>query len=151
MAAMDFKPEFTVFKKESDAFTTIIENRDLIRKNDTRRLHGNRTDAAPVHPRAEIPEDCTACCELYSRVDCHYLPLSGKWLSNAGFINGMPVKIRVMKDCIVITPQHTRELWGCLEGMSVVNINKLKVAKWLKTFPGALNDLGDAPHIKREK
>ncbi|ESM38784.1 hypothetical protein L402_00716 [Enterobacter asburiae] len=41
MAAMDFKPEFTVFKKESDAFTTITENRDLIRKNDTRRLHGN--------------------------------------------------------------------------------------------------------------
>jgi toxic protein SymE len=52
MAAMDFKPEFTVFKKESDAFTTITENRDLIRKNDTRRLHGNRTDA-PAHPRAE--------------------------------------------------------------------------------------------------
>lgn len=149
MAAMDFKPEFTVFKKESDAFTTIIENLDLIRKNDTRRLHGNRTDAAPVHPRAETPEDCTACCELYSRVDCHYLPLSGKWLSNAGFINGMPVKIRVMKDCIVITPQHTRELWGCLEGMSVVNINKQKVEKWLKTFPGALNDLGDDPIIKR--
>ncbi|UUR73227.1 type I toxin-antitoxin system SymE family toxin [Enterobacter asburiae] len=151
MAAMDFKPEFTVFKKKSDAFTTIIENRDLIRKNDTRRLHGNRTDAAPVHPRAETPEDCTACCELYSRVDCHSLPLSGKWLSNAGFINGMPVKIRVMKDCIVITPQLTRELWGCLEGMSVVNINKQKVATWLKTFPGALNDLGDVPNIKRDK
>ncbi|MBW4209537.1 type I toxin-antitoxin system SymE family toxin [Enterobacter asburiae] len=94
---------------------------------------------------------CTACCELYSRVDCRYLPLSGKWLANAGFINGMPVKIRVMKDCIVITPQHTRELWGCLEGMSVVNINKKKVAQWLKTFPGALNDLGDVPVIKRDK
>lgn len=78
-------------------------------------------------------------------------PLSGKWLENAGFIDGMPVKIRVMKDCIVITPQHTRELWGCLEGMSVVNINKKKVAQWLKTFPGALNDLGDVPVIKRDK
>jgi len=54
-----------------------------------------------------------------------------------------------MKDCIVITPQHTRELWGCLEGMSVVNINKKKVAQWLKTFPGALNDLGDLPVINR--
>lgn len=32
MAAMDIKPEFTVFKKESDAFTTITENRDLIRQ-----------------------------------------------------------------------------------------------------------------------
>lgn len=54
-----------------------------------------------------------------------------------------------MKDCIVITPQHTRELWGCPEGMSVVNINKQKVAQWLKTFPGALNDTGDMPVIKR--
>ncbi|HDC4524145.1 hypothetical protein CAL36_20035 [Enterobacter kobei] len=92
---------------------------------------------------------CTACCELYSRVDCRYLPLSGKWLTNTGFINGMPVKIWVMKDCIVITPQHTRELWGCLEGMSVVNINKKKVAQWLKTFPGALNDTGDLPVYRR--
>ncbi|MEQ4973737.1 SymE family type I addiction module toxin [Enterobacter cloacae] len=149
MAETNFKPEFTVFKTELDAFNSITENRDLIRKNDIRRLHGNRTDAAPVHPRAETPEDCSACCELYSRVDCKYLPLSGKWLANAGFIDGMPVKIRVMKDCIVITPQHTRELWGCLEGMSVVNINKKKVAQWLKTFPGALNDLGDVPVIKR--
>ncbi|KJM74315.1 hypothetical protein SS45_13860 [Enterobacter hormaechei subsp. steigerwaltii] len=78
-----------------------------------------------------------------------YLLLGGEWLTRAGFINGMPVKIRAMKDCIVITPQHTRELWGCLEGMSVVNINKQKVAQWLKTFPGALNDTGDIPVIKR--
>lgn len=113
-------------------------------------MHGNRTDAAPVHTRAETQEGSPACCELYSRVDYQYLPLSGKWHANAGFINGMPVKIRVMKDCIVITPQHTRELWGCLEGMSVVNINKKKVVQWLKTFPGALNDLGDVPVIKRE-
>ncbi|MHA0962079.1 SymE family type I addiction module toxin [Enterobacter cancerogenus] len=27
---------------------------------------------------------------------------TGKWLANAGFINGMPGKIRVMEDCIVI-------------------------------------------------
>ncbi|RDK14225.1 hypothetical protein CEJ32_12435 [Enterobacter sp. 9-2] len=51
----------------------------------------------------------------------------------------------------IITPQHTRELWGYLEGMSVVNIHKQKVVKWLKTFPGALNDLGDVPIIKRDK
>ena len=51
----------------------------------------------------------------------------------------------------MITPQHTRELWGCLDGMSVVNINKQKVTNWLKTFPGVLNDLGDVPVIRRDK
>ncbi|MGL0121350.1 type I toxin-antitoxin system SymE family toxin, partial [Salmonella enterica subsp. enterica] len=29
--------------------------------------------------------------------------LCGDWMAQARFINGMPVKIRVMKDCIVIT------------------------------------------------
>lgn len=33
--------------------------------------------------------------------------------------------------------------------MSVAYINKQKVAQWLKTFPGALNDLGDVPVMKR--
>ncbi|ECE6310979.1 hypothetical protein DRA31_23855 [Salmonella enterica subsp. enterica] len=47
----------------------------------------------------------------------------GEWTSQAGFINGMPVKIRVMKDCIVITQQNPRELWGCTERMSVTYIN----------------------------
>lgn len=150
MAATNFKQEFTVCKTESDAFTAMIENRELVRKNSARRLHGNQTNAAPVHPRAETQQGSDACCELYSRIDNKYLVLGGAWLSRAGFINGMPVKIRVMKDCIVITPQHTRELWGCLEWMSVVNINKQKVAKWLTTFPGALNDTGDIPGIKRE-
>lgn len=51
---------------------------------------------------------------------------------------------------MVITPQHTRELWGCLKGISVVNINKKKVAQWLKTFPGAVNDLCDVPVIKQD-
>ena len=41
MAETNFKPEFTVFKTESDAFNSITENRDLIRKNDIRRLHGH--------------------------------------------------------------------------------------------------------------
>lgn len=50
MATTNFKPEFTIFKTESDAFNSITENRDLIRKNDIRRLHGNRTDAAPFTP-----------------------------------------------------------------------------------------------------
>lgn len=72
-------------------------------------------------------------------------------MPQAGFINGMPVKIRVMKDCIVITLQNTRELWGCIEGMSMTFINQKKVKAWLKTFPGALNDTGDIPVIKRSR
>lgn len=51
MAATNFKPEFTVCKTESDAFTGMIENHELIRKNSARRLHGNQLNAAPVHPR----------------------------------------------------------------------------------------------------
>lgn len=54
-----------------------------------------------------------------------------------------------MPDCIIITPQNTRELWGCLEGMSVVNINKKRVQEWLKTFPGALNDTENIPVVRR--
>jgi toxic protein SymE len=61
----------------------------------------------------------------------------------------MPVKIRVLPDCIIIIPQNTRELWGCLEGMSVVNINKQRVQEWLRAFPGALNDTGNTPTIRR--
>ncbi|VUS94548.1 hypothetical protein SB6422_03092 [Klebsiella huaxiensis] len=72
-------------------------------------------------------------------------------MAQAGFVNRMPVKIRVMKDCIVITPQNTRELWDCLEGMSATYINQRKVKAWLKTFPGVLNDTGEIPAIKRRK
>lgn len=77
--------------------------------------------------------------------------LYGEWMPQAGFIDGMPVKIRVMRDCIIITPRHIRELFGCIEGMSVTHINKQKVTQWLKTFPGALNDTGDIPVIKRDR
>lgn len=89
--------------------------------------------------------------EFYSYVDFRSLRLHGEWMARAGFIDGMPVKIRVMRDCIIITPQHTRELFGCIEGMSVTRINKQKVKAWLKTFPGALNDTGDIPVIKRDR
>ena len=51
----------------------------------------------------------------------------------------------------MITPQHTRELFGCIEGMSVAYINQKKLKAWLKTFPGALNDTGDIPVIKRSR
>ena len=84
-------------------------------------------------------------CEFYSHVEARAIPLYGEWMAQAGFVNGMPVKIRVMKDCIVITPQNTRELWGCLEGMSATYINQRKVKAWLKTFHGDLNDTGEIP------
>ncbi|EAZ9183331.1 type I toxin-antitoxin system SymE family toxin [Salmonella enterica] len=88
-------------------------------------------------------------CEFYSRIEGRAIRLYGEWMLQAGFMNGMPVKIRVMKDCIVITPQNTRELWGCVEGLSVAYINQRKVKEWLKNFPGALNNTGDIPVIKR--
>lgn len=50
MAATNFKPEFTVCKTESDAFTGMIEKRELVRKNSARRLHGNQPNAAPSIP-----------------------------------------------------------------------------------------------------
>jgi toxic protein SymE len=149
MAASDFMPGFVIAQTNSDPEPEMASNPDLPRKRRANRLHGKQTNAATPHPRADTPDASNACVEIYSRMDGRYLPLSGDWLPNAGFIPGMPVKIRVMKDCIVITPQHTRELWGCLEGMSVAGINKQKIADWLKTFPGALHDLGDVPVIKR--
>lgn len=51
----------------------------------------------------------------------------------------------------MITPQHTRGLFGCIEGMGVTFINQKKVKAWLKTFPGALNDTGDILVIKRKR
>ncbi|WP_029697532.1 hypothetical protein ACP26C_00895 [Franconibacter helveticus 513] len=61
----------------------------------------------------------------------------------------MPVKIRVMSDCIVITTRNNRELYGCAEGLSVTYVNRSKMPQWFKTFPGALNDTGNVPVIKR--
>ncbi|MGE6980462.1 SymE family type I addiction module toxin [Kluyvera intermedia] len=107
------------------------------------------TPLTPVCTSDTVPD--FTHCEFYSQVEARAIPLYGEWMAQAGFINGMPVKIRVMKDCIVITPQNTRELWGCLEGMSATYINQQKVKAWLKTFPGALQDTGDITLIKRRK
>ncbi|MBS1206018.1 MAG: endoribonuclease SymE [Proteobacteria bacterium] len=88
--------------------------------------------------------------EFYDRVRCDYLPLQGAWISQAGFTPGMPIRIRVMPDCIVITTQNTRELYGCAEGLSVAYVNRQKMKLWLEGFPGTLNDTGDIPVIRRE-
>ncbi|WP_313108736.1 SymE family type I addiction module toxin [Atlantibacter sp.] len=75
--------------------------------------------------------------------------MRGEWVAQTGFVDGMPLKIRVMPDCIVITAQNTRELWACAEGLSVAAVNRRKMNQWLKTFPGALNDTGDLPVFNR--
>ncbi|EKM7515376.1 TPA: SymE family type I addiction module toxin [Klebsiella aerogenes] len=77
--------------------------------------------------------------------------LRGEWIPQAGFTDGMPLRTRVTPDCIIITAQNTRELYGCAEGLSVAGVNRAKMLQWLKTFPGALNDTGDLPVIKRGK
>lgn len=96
----------------------------------------------------EAPHPLTRA-EFYDRVRHDYLPLQGQWISQAGFTPSMPIKIRVMPDCIVITTQNTRELYGCAEGLSVTYVNRQKMKLWLEGFPGVLNDTGDLPVFKR--
>ncbi|WP_339027333.1 SymE family type I addiction module toxin [Leclercia pneumoniae] len=75
--------------------------------------------------------------------------MRGEWIAQAGFIDGMPLKIRVMPDCIVITAQNTRKLYGCAGGLSVDPTNRRKMEQWIEAFPGALNDTGDLPVYSR--
>ncbi|GAA3581049.1 hypothetical protein GCM10023078_06170 [Gibbsiella greigii] len=44
--------------------------------------------------------------------------VSGKWLNEAGFTTGQPLKLGIMPCCIVITVQDLWELWRYLEGLS---------------------------------
>jgi len=146
MAAKNSTPEFAVAQTESESFTVSDEIRDRLRKKTTRGLHKAAISmSSSLQPRADTPKAASACCELYTYMESNYLPLQGKWLSLAGFIPGMPVKIRVMTDCIVITPQNTRELWGCIEGLNVTRISRERIAAWFKLYPGALNETGDVP------
>ncbi|WP_370512562.1 hypothetical protein [Dickeya sp. ws52] len=59
--------------------------------------------------------------------------LQGAWLTD-----GMPLKIRVMPGCMVITAQNTRELWHCLEGLSIEPFDPDAAANWIKHYPGGL-------------
>ncbi|EOA1252521.1 TPA: SymE family type I addiction module toxin [Klebsiella pneumoniae] len=77
--------------------------------------------------------------------------LHDEWIEQAGFTDGMPVKIWVMPDCIVITPQNSRELWGCAEGLSVTHVNRPKMLQWFNTFPGALDHRRSAGAQTRER
>jgi toxic protein SymE len=76
--------------------------------------------------------------ERYSRAEFQDVHLQGEWLTEAGFTHGIPLKIRVMPDCIVITVQSSSELWSCLEGLSVEPFNASAALDWLKQYPGGL-------------
>jgi hypothetical protein len=60
MAATNFKPEFTVCKTESDAFTGMIENHELVRKNSARRLH-DRPQVFLWHLRCPLRIEVLQC------------------------------------------------------------------------------------------
>ncbi|WBW59210.1 SymE family type I addiction module toxin [Klebsiella electrica] len=141
MAEQNFKPESAIAKMESDESETSSENCELVRKKSANRSQRKSTTATS-QPLART--------EFYDRMRHDYIPLQGDWLSLAGFTPGMPVKIRVMPDCIVITTQNTRELYGCAEGLSVTYVNRQKMKLWLEGFPGGLNDTGDLPVYRRE-
>ena len=142
MAEQNFKPESAIVKTESDESETSSENCELVRKKSAKRSQRKSTTATS-QPLART--------EFYDRMRHDYIPLQGDWLPLAGFTPGMPIKIRVMPDCIVITTQNTRELWGCAEGLSAVDFSQKKMNLWIKAFPGSLNDTGDIPDIRREK
>ncbi|QOL12748.1 hypothetical protein [Dickeya dianthicola] len=44
------------------------------------------------------------------------------------------VTVRLM----VITAQNTRELWHCLEGLSIEPFDPGSAANWIKHYPGGL-------------
>ncbi|MFP1740370.1 SymE family type I addiction module toxin [Lonsdalea quercina] len=68
--------------------------------------------------------------------------ISGKWLTEAGFTTGQPLKLRVMPGCIVITVQDIRALWQDLHALSIAPFDENAVTHWLNRFPGGLNLAG---------
>lgn len=67
------------------------------------------------------------------------ITISGKWLTETGFTTGQPI----MPGCIVVTVQDIRELWHCLEGLSLEPFDERAAADWLNCFPGGLDSGGD--------
>ncbi|ACT06771.1 SymE family type I addiction module toxin [Dickeya dianthicola] len=80
--------------------------------------------------------------ERYERARFQAVSLQGAWLTEAGFTDGMPLKIRVMPGCMVITAQNTRELWHCLEGLSIEPFDPDAAANWIRHYPGGLKFAG---------
>jgi len=150
MAESEFKPAGTFSQTVAEDGKNTATFHELFRKKNVYRLHDATPVSATFHTRTAAKGETAVCGELYSRIRYHHIELRGEWLVAAGFIEGMPVKIRVMPDCIVITPQHTRELWGCIEGMSVTFINQRNVNLWMEKFPGALHNTGDIPVHRRK-
>lgn len=91
-----------------------------------------------INQSNEVPVLHISEGERYGEVDYDGILLDGSWLAEAGFTAGMPIKVRVMPDCIVITAQNLREMWGCLSGLSGGELNPELSARWLANFPGKL-------------
>lgn len=72
--------------------------------------------------------------ECYSIVDYEGIHLYGHWLTEAGFHVGMPVKVRIMPDCLVITAQNLRELLGCVAAMSSDEVSEQNAMEYLSTL-----------------
>ncbi|WKV50854.1 SymE family type I addiction module toxin [Dickeya fangzhongdai] len=77
--------------------------------------------------------------ERYERARFQAVSLQGAWLTEAGFTDGMPLKIRVMPGCMVITAQNTRELWHCLEGLSIDPLTRTPPPTGSGITPAALS------------
>ncbi|WP_422699790.1 SymE family type I addiction module toxin [Dickeya fangzhongdai] len=76
--------------------------------------------------------------ERYARAGFQGISSQGAWLTEAGFTDGMSLKIRVMPGCMVITAQNTRKLWHCLEGLSIEPFDPDAAANWIRHYPGGL-------------
>lgn len=76
--------------------------------------------------------------ERFMRVNRNGIMLRGQWLEEAGFTHGMPLKIRVMPSCLVISAQNIMELWHCLEGLSIDPFDEEAAAYWIRDYPGGL-------------
>jgi toxic protein SymE len=61
----------------------------------------------------------------------------------------LQLEIVVLLDYIVIAAQPPASCGGCVESLSMPPINRKKMAQWLKQFPRAMNETGDAPGFKR--
>lgn len=133
---------------------------------------------AEQHHKPKIVTPTTRCYTVGNVSDAKYQQVpavtpKGRWLKEMGFNTGVPLEVKVLPDCLILTVKQLspeleviqtlrqlcpkllepkqRELWGCVEGLSVVPINRKKVAQWLKEFAGAMHSTCAEPKFKRSR